>query len=102
MFTAPEDITITDALIEPAATLTASDSNYATVVVSRRDANGGNRVTVVSASTQTAGSGGTGSWTAFGTVSLGSLSNTLLAEGQKVTIEITKAGLGVALPVLIL
>jgi hypothetical protein len=102
VFTAPEDITITDAFIEPAATLTASDTNYATIVVSRRDANGGNRVTGVSASTQTVGSGGTGSWSAFGTVSLGSLSNTSLTAGQKLTVEVTKTGLGVSLPILIL
>ena len=59
-FTAPEDITITDAFLEPAAALTASDTNYATVVVARRDANGGNKVAVASESTQTIGSGGTG------------------------------------------
>lgn len=102
VFTAPEDLTITDAFIEPAATLTASDTNYATVVLARRDANGGNKVTVASESTQTVGSGGSGSWSAFGPVSLGSLSNTSLTAGQKVTVEITKTGLGVALPVLIL
>lgn len=37
---------------------------------------------------------------AFSTVTLGSLSNTLLAEGEKLTIEITKTGLGVSLPIL--
>jgi hypothetical protein len=36
VFTAPEDLTITDAFIEPAATVTASDTNYATVIVARR------------------------------------------------------------------
>jgi hypothetical protein len=86
--------------VEPAAALTANDTNYGTIVVSRRDATGGNRATVVSETTQTSGSGGTGSWIAFSTVSLGSLSNTSLTEGQKVTIEVTKTGLGVALPVL--
>lgn len=102
VFTAPEDLTITDAFVEPAATLTASDTNYATIVVSRRDANAGNRVTVVSESTQTIGSGGTGSWSAFGTVSLGSLSNTTLTAGQKLTVEVTKTGLGVSVPILTL
>jgi hypothetical protein len=100
VFTAPEDVTLTDVFVEPSAAVTASDTNYATVLVSRRDASGGNRATIVSATTRTSGSGGTGSWTAFGRVSLGSLSNTSLAEGQKVTIEVLKAGLGVALPVL--
>ncbi len=101
VFTAPENITITDVFVEPAAALTASDTNYATIVVSRRDAGGGNKVTVASKTSQTSGSGGTGNWTAFGTVSLGSLSNTTVGEGKKLTIEVTKTGLGVALPVLI-
>jgi hypothetical protein len=101
VFTAPEDITITDVFIEPAAALTASDTNYATVVVARRDATGGNVATVASESTQALGSGGTGNWTAFSVVSLGSLSNTSLAEGQKLTVEITKTGLGVSVPILI-
>jgi hypothetical protein len=60
VFTAPEDLTISDAFVEPAATLTASDTNYATIVISRRDAAGGNRVTVASKSTRSGGSGGTG------------------------------------------
>ncbi len=101
VFTVPEDVTITDAFVEPAATLVASDTNYATIVVARRDAAGGNRVIVASKSTQSVGSGGTGNWTAFGTVSLGSLSNTSLSAGQKLTVEITKTGIGVSVPVLI-
>jgi hypothetical protein len=100
VFTAPENITITDVFIEPSATLTASDTNYATFVVASRDATGGSKVTVASRSTQTQGSGGTGSWTAFSTVSLGSLSNASLSEGQKLTIEIAKTGLGVSVPIL--
>ena len=98
--TAPESITITDVFVEPAGAVTSDDTNFATILVSRRDASGGNRATIVSATTRTAGAGGTGSWTAFGTVSLGSLSNTSLAEGQKVTIELLKSGLGVSLPVM--
>jgi hypothetical protein len=101
VFTAPENITITDVFIEPAAALTASDTNYATITISRRDATGGNSVTVASETTQTAGSGGTGSWTLFSSVSLGTPSNTSISEGKKLTIEITKTGLGVALPVLV-
>jgi hypothetical protein len=102
VFVAPENVTITGVTIEPAATLTASDTNYATITASRRDAAGANRVTVASRTTQTAGSGGTGSWTLFGTVSLGTLSNTSIAEGEKLTIEITKTGLGVVVPVMML
>jgi hypothetical protein len=102
VFVAPENVTIAGVTIEPAATLAASDTNHATITVSRRDAAGANGVTVASATTQTAGSGGTGSWTVFGTVSLGTLSNTSLAEGEKLTIEITKTGLGVVVPVMML
>jgi hypothetical protein len=102
VFVAPEDITITGVTIEPGATLTASDTNYATITASRRDAAGANRVTVASMTTRTAGSGGTGSWALFGTVALGTLSNTSIAEGEKFTIEITKTGLGVAVPVMML
>jgi hypothetical protein len=101
VFTAPANITITDVFIEPAAALTADNTNYATITVARRDATGGNKVTVASKSTQTSGSGGTGNWTAFSTVSLGSLSNTTLTDGKKLTIEVTKTGLGVALPILV-
>lgn len=102
VFTAPENITITDVFIEPAAAVAASDTNYATITVSRRDATGGNRVTVASRTTQTAASGGTGSWTLFSTVSLGTPSNASISEGRKLTIEITKTGLGISLPVLVL
>jgi hypothetical protein len=100
VITAPENVTITDVFVEPASSLTASDTNFATILLSRRDATGSNEVTVVSATTRTAGSGGTGTWNAFETVSLGALSNTSLAEGQKLTIELTKTGLGVVVPVL--
>ena len=100
VFTAPENVTITDVFAEPAAGLTASDTNYATILISRRGATGSNEVTVASATTRTAGSGGTGTWNAFETVSLASLSNTSLTEGQKLTIELTKTGLGVVLPVM--
>ncbi|MDQ4108375.1 MAG: hypothetical protein M3138_06155 [Actinomycetota bacterium] len=101
VFTAPENITITDVFVEPAGAVTASDTAYATVVVARRDATGGGKVTVASRTTQTSGSGGTGNWTAFSTVSLGSLTNTSLTEGQKLTIEVTKTGVGITLPILI-
>jgi hypothetical protein len=100
IFTAPEDITITSVTVEPAATLTASDTAYATITILRRDANGSNQVTVVAETTQTAGAGGTGSWTAFSTVSLGTLANTSLAAGQKLTLAISKTGLGVTLPIM--
>jgi hypothetical protein len=83
VFTAPEDLTITDVFVEPSGALTASDTNYATIVAARRDATGGNKVTVASKTTQTSGSGGSGSWNASSTVSLGSLANTSLSEALR-------------------
>jgi hypothetical protein len=97
IFTAPQDVTVTGASIEPAGAVTASDANFATITLARRDAGGGGKVTVASTTTQTTG---TGSWTAFAAESLGTLANASLSEGQKLTIEVSKTGLGVALPVL--
>jgi hypothetical protein len=100
VLTAPEGITITGIRIEPAAAVTASDANFARFTIARRDAAGGSKVTVGTLTTQTSGGGGSGSWAAFSTISMGSLANMSLASGQKLTIEITKSGLGVTLPVL--
>jgi hypothetical protein len=97
VFTAPADLTITEVLIEPAAALTANDTNHATIRVSRRDAGGGNRTTIDSITTQTTG---TGNWTAFDTISLGGVTAPSISAGQKITIEITKAGVGVIVPVM--
>lgn len=102
VLTAPDALTVTDVFIEPAGALIAGDVDFATITVRRRDADGSNPVVVASATTQTAGSGGTGDWTAFGVVSLGPLSNASVSDGQKLTVEVTKAGLGVVVPVLTL
>jgi hypothetical protein len=100
VFTAPENVTITDVFVEPAAAVTASDTAYAAITVSRRGATGGGRGGGAARAPPAAGWGGPGGWAAFGTVSLGSLTNTSLTEGEKLTIEITKTGVGVALPIL--
>jgi hypothetical protein len=97
VFTAPADLTITEVLIEPAATLTANATNHATIIVSRRDADGSDRTTIDSVTTQPAG---TGNWTAFGTISLGGVTTASVSAGQKVSIEITKSGVGVVVPVM--
>jgi hypothetical protein len=100
VFAAPDSITITAIQIEPAAALTASDANYATITIARRDSSGSNKAIVALRTTQTSGAGGVGDWTAFSAVSLGSLSNTGLSDGQKLTIEVAKSGTGVSLPIL--
>jgi hypothetical protein len=43
VFTAPANVTITDVVVEPAAAVTASDTAYATITVSRHDATGGGK-----------------------------------------------------------
>jgi hypothetical protein len=96
VFTAPEGVTITGLFLEPAAALTASDTNYGTITITRRNANGTGQVTAATLTTQT---GGSGNWTAFSAVSLGSLSNATLTAGQKLTIAIAKTGLGVSIPI---
>ena len=101
VFTAPEDITITNVFLEPAAALVASDTNFATITLARRAADGTGQVTVASETTATAGAGGSGSWTAFSAVSLGSLNNTSVAAGEKLTIAIAKSGVGVAVPIMV-
>jgi hypothetical protein len=97
VFTAPADLTVTEVLIEPAAALTANDTNFATITVSRRNATGGGRTTIDSMMTTTTG---TGNWTAFGTISLGAVTAPSVSAGQKVTIEIAKTGVGIVVPVM--
>lgn len=79
----------------PAAALTADNTNYATITVSRRNAAGGGKTTVASVTTQITGSG---SWTAFVPVNV-PVSNDALEPGGTLTYEIAKAGTGVVVPV---
>lgn len=83
----------------PDATLTANDATYASIVVQRRNADGSGAVTVASVSTKTSASGGSGNWAAFAAVSLAlTAANLVLAAGQVLTVEITKASTGVVVP----
>ena len=79
----------------PSAALTASDTDYATLALAKRDGAGGGSSSVASKATTTAGSG---NWTAFVPVSLGTISNGTLAAGNVLTLAISKAGNGVAVP----
>ena len=76
----------------PAAALTANDTNYATITIRKRDGAGGAAVTVASVTTKI--TGGSGDWTAFQAVSLGTIANADLLVGDLLTIEITKPGTG--------
>lgn len=80
----------------PDAALTADDTNYATLTVKTRDGAGGAASTVASVTTKI--TGGSGDWTAFVPVSLGTLSNAALAAGALLTFTIAKSGTGVAVP----
>lgn len=96
-FEAGDSITITAVNIQPAAALTADATNNASIVVARRDANAANKVTVA---TLTTTAGGTGTWVAFDDITGTTLTNTALTDGQKLTVEITKGGTGVAVPIM--
>lgn len=87
--------TVTSVEFLPDAALTANDTNFATLTVYRRDTSGGTQTTIVAATTETTG---TGSWTAFDSVDLGTLSVTALAANEVITWEITKTGAGVVVP----
>lgn len=87
---------VTGITIQPAGALTADGTNNATFTFARRNADGTGKATIVSVATTATG---TGSWTAFDDIVLSGLSNTALTPGQKVTLEITKAGTGVVVPI---
>lgn len=90
---------VTAVNFQPGAALTADNSDFGTLSVYRRDADGTNQTLVAEISTEITGSG---NWTAFVAVPLTlsvTLANTLLAPGQQLTFEITKDGNGVTIPV---
>ncbi len=96
IFTASDDITITDIYFEPSDDFTTSDEvNYHTFVIFRRDADATNKVTVASITTSPSG---TGNWTKFVPESWGSLINTSLSAGQKLSYEIIVSGVGEVTP----
>lgn len=81
----------------PAANLTAHDTNYATLVISKRAAGGGSKTTVASIATTTTGSG---NWTAWVPVPLTLVSaETSVTALSQLSFEITKAASGVAVPI---
>lgn len=94
-FQAPTALTVTAVYYLPDAALTADDTNFATLTVSRRSTSGGSKVQVAQAATTT---GGTGNWVAFDSESLGTITNAALAVGEVLTWEIAKSGTGVVVP----
>lgn len=88
---------ITELSYTPRGALFASDTIYATIIISKRDADGSNKTTIASLTTRTSGSGGSGDWTAFAEVPF-TISSGSLSANQHVTFEITKTGGGRAIP----
>lgn len=84
----------------PAAALTSNDTNFATLQVRLRNADGSDGGLVASETTETAPTGGSGNWTAFLAVSIPLLAGAtlLLTDGESLTFEITKAAAGVVVP----
>lgn len=81
----------------PGAALTSSDANYDTIALNYTNDAGGSVVVVSTATTKTAGSGGTGSWVAQTSVSLAlTAANVALPTGSNMYITLTPTGTGVA------
>lgn len=83
----------------PGAALTAHDTDYATILVSKYTAAGASKTTVATITTKI--TGGSGNWTAFVPMEItlsATAANLILASGAILTYEVSKAGNGVALP----
>lgn len=90
---------IIGAYVNPQATLTANDTNYATIKVQKGDGAGGAGTDMATLATTTTGSG---NWAAgvpeVMTVSA-TLADTRIARGEVLGLAIAKAGSGVAVPI---
>lgn len=95
IFTAAFPTVLKSITIVPGAALTADNTNNAVITFARRDAGGSNKVTIGTLTTNVA----SGNWVAWTDKVLASLANTTLTAGQHVTMEITKGGTGVAVPI---
>lgn len=90
----PAASTVTAIKLTPTGAATASDTTYATIVVGWRDGAGGAKSTLATLTTQVAG----GSWVAFTTKDMGTVTNAVIAAGGVLTVSIAKASTGVQLP----
>lgn len=89
-----EAATLTSVRFVPAAALTANNTNYATLTVSKRSSSGGSKTTVAQVTTQITGSG---NWTQWAAVDV-PISAAAIAAGDSLTYEISKTAGGVAVP----
>lgn len=91
---------ILGAYIQPQATLTAHDTNYATVNVVKGDNAGGAETVMASQTTKI--TGGSGNWAAGVKQALtvsSTVANTRIAKGQVLGFSIAKASSGVVVPI---
>lgn len=92
-------ITVKAVRFVPDAALTASDSNYATITISRRNADGSGLVVVASINTAITVAPFSGNFVQWQAVTLAlTAANLSLIAGQLLTVAITKTGSGVVVP----
>lgn len=97
-------IAIGKATITPtlaAGALTASDTLFVTITINKRTA-AGSPVVIASVTTKTTGSGGSGNWVAWTPVNIPVVAGATVAAGDIITIAITHASTGTAVPVSVL
>jgi len=98
----PSTISIAKCVFLPAATLTSSDTNYATISLYKRTSpqtDGGTTQTLLASNlTKTATDGGTGDWLAYQPVSLVVVSGAFVSPGDAFTVTKAKAGTGIVVP----
>jgi len=82
--------------ILPSAALTANDTNFATIRVAKANGAGGALTILASVTTQI--TGGTGNWTAGALITLPFNGADLIADGEVIVLDITKAAAGVVVP----
>ena len=93
----PFNVTIVAVDICPHATLTANDTNYATLSLTKSDGAAGSATAVATQTTKTAVSGGTGDWAADTYVALTvSAANADVDDGQMLLFEKVAAASGVS------
>ncbi|MBK8260227.1 MAG: hypothetical protein IPK80_02695 [Nannocystis sp.] len=93
---APNKSKLVKAYYLPGSALTANDTDYATITVSRYTAAGDSKTTIATVTTKI--TGGTGDWTAKVPVAITLSADNAVAAGALITYEVAKAGSGVALP----
>jgi hypothetical protein len=89
-----DSFVITDINLVPQSSLTADNTNYATITIATRNSSGGVPQDQAEVTTEITGSG---DWGAFDKIAL-TVSDTTVNNNRGFTIEIAKAGTGVQLP----